>query len=392
MTTSSRATSGAGPVQEADPSDVLGAFSAAMRSSPDVTELARLANEFFAAVPGSPGAASTALATDPTRAASDLATLAPLPGAVTGVAAALPSLPGFMGRGLYFVEEAHALVRGTRGWSGESELLRPETVPDPLGAARRPFDVRAIRRDFPILAERVDGRPLVWLDNAATTQKPRSVIERVARFYEHENSNVHRAAHALAARATDAYEAAREAVRRFLNASAAREIVFLRGATEAINLVAQSWGRRHIGQGDEIVITWLEHHSNIVPWQLLCRETGARLRVAPVDDRRPGPARGVREAPRSAHTSGLDSRTCRTRSAPILPVREMVAMAHRHGARVLVDGAQAVSHMRVDVQALDCDFYVFSGHKVFGPTGIGVLLRARATSWTPCRRGRGAAT
>jgi cysteine desulfurase/selenocysteine lyase len=249
--------------------------------------------------------------------------------------------------------------------------FRPDLVPN-LNLTPGLFDVASVRRDFPILNEVVHGRRLVWLDNAATTQKPQSVIDRIAHFYEHENSNVHRAAHALATRATDAYEASREKVRRFLNASSTDEIAFVRGATEGVNLVAQSWGRRHIGKDDEIVITWLEHHSNIVPWQLLAAEKGARLRVAPIDDdgqvildeyeRLLGPRTRLVSF---AHVSNA--------LGTVTPVREMVQMAHRHGARVLVDGAQAISHMPVDVQALDCDFYVFSGHKVFGPTGIGVV-------------------
>jgi cysteine desulfurase/selenocysteine lyase len=248
---------------------------------------------------------------------------------------------------------------------------KPEPLSD-LGLSSYSFDVEAIRRDFPILRERVNGRPLIWLDNGATTQKPQSVIDRVTYFYEHENSNVHRAAHELAARATDAYESAREKTRRFLNAGATREIVFVRGATEAINLVAQSWGRRNIQKDDEIVITWLEHHANIVPWQMLCAETGARLRVAPVDnsgqvlldeyEKLLGPKTRLVSI---AHVSNA--------LGTIVPVDAMVEAAHRHGARVLVDGAQAVSHMRVDVQAINCDFYVFSGHKVFAPTGIGVV-------------------
>jgi cysteine desulfurase/selenocysteine lyase len=248
---------------------------------------------------------------------------------------------------------------------------QPEVLGD-LGLSSYSFDVETIRRDFPILKEVVNGHPLIWLDNGATTQKPQSVIDRVSYFYEHENSNVHRAAHELAARATDAYESAREKTRRFLNAGAAREIVFVRGATEAINLVAQSWGRRNIQKDDEIVITWLEHHANIVPWQMLCAEKGALLRVAPVDDsgqvlldeyeKLLGPKTRLVSI---AHVSNA--------LGTIVPVEAMVEAAHRHGARVLVDGAQAVAHMRVDVQAIGCDFYVFSGHKVFAPTGIGVL-------------------
>jgi cysteine desulfurase/selenocysteine lyase len=237
---------------------------------------------------------------------------------------------------------------------------QPE-LPQDLGLSSYAFDVEAIRRDFPILREVVNG-----------TQKPQSVIDRISYFYEHENSNVHRAAHELAARATDAYESAREKTRRFLNAGTTREIVFVRGATEAINLVAQSWGRRNIQKDDEIVITWLEHHANIVPWQMLCAEKGARLRVAPVDDsgqvlldeyeKLLGPKTRLVSITQVSNALGT-----------VVPVKEMVEAAHRHGARVLVDGAQAVSHMRVDVQAIHCDFYVFSGHKVFAPTGIGVL-------------------
>jgi cysteine desulfurase/selenocysteine lyase len=248
---------------------------------------------------------------------------------------------------------------------------QPE-LPQDIGLSSYAFDVEAIRRDFPILREVINGRPLIWLDNGATTQKPQSVIDRISYFYEHENSNVHRAAHELAARATDAYESARERTRRFLNAGATREIVFVRGATEAINLVAQSWGRRNVQKDDEIVITWLEHHANIVPWQMLCAEKGARLRVAPVDDsgqvlldeyeKLLGPKTRLVSI---AHVSNA--------LGTVVPVNEMVEAAHRHGARVLVDGAQAVSHMRVDVQSINCDFYVFSGHKVFAPTGIGVV-------------------
>ena len=250
--------------------------------------------------------------------------------------------------------------------------IRPELVPD-LGTPAGIFDPHAVKRDFPILEERVHGKPLVWLDNAATTQKPRVVIDRLSHYYEHENSNVHRAAHTLAARATDAYEGARNQVRRFLNASSSEECVFVRGATEAINLVAQSWGRRHIGPGDEIVVTWLEHHANIVPWQQLCSEKGAKLRVAPVDS--------CGQVILDEYERLLTPRTrlvsftqVSNALGTIVPAREMVEMAHRAGARVLVDGAQAVAHMPVDVQLLDCDFYVFSGHKIFAPMGTGVLF------------------
>jgi cysteine desulfurase/selenocysteine lyase len=252
-----------------------------------------------------------------------------------------------------------------------------------------PFDANVIKREFPILDEPVRGKRLVWLDNAATTQKPSTVIDRLSYFYRHENSNVHRAAHTLAARATDAYESARESARRFIKAPSTREIVFVRGTTEGINLVAQSWGRRNVGPGDEVVITWLEHHANIVPWQQLCSEKGARLRVAPVDDRGQvvleeyekllGPKTRIVSFTQVSNALGT-----------ITPAKEMIEMAHRHGALVLLDGAQSVSHMPVDVQALGCDFFVFSGHKIFAPTGIGVLFgRAELLDTMPPWQGGG---
>jgi cysteine desulfurase/selenocysteine lyase len=234
------------------------------------------------------------------------------------------------------------------------------------------FDVHAVRRDFPILRERVNGQPLAWLDNAATTQKPQVVIDRISEFYQHENSNIHRAAHELAARATDAYEKARKTVADFLRASSPEEIVFVRGSTEAINLVAKSWGQQNISKGDEIVITWLEHHANIVPWKQLCDATGAVLRVAPVDDHG--------QVLLDEYSKLLNSRTklvsftqVSNALGTITPAQEMIELAHRVGAKVLLDGAQSVSHLSVDVQALNCDWLVFSGHKIFAPTGIGVL-------------------
>jgi cysteine desulfurase/selenocysteine lyase len=258
------------------------------------------------------------------------------------------------------------------------------TVPAPLGSTplapafyRRTFDVRDIRRDFPILQERVHGRPLVWLDNAATTQKPRAVIDRLVHYYEHEYSNVHRAAHTLAARSTDAYEGAREKLQRFIGAASPEEIVFVRGTTEAINLVAQSWGRKHLGKGDEIVLTTLEHHSNIVPWQFLIEEVGAVLRVVPVTDR--GEVLlGDYEDLLGPRTRMVALTHVSNALGTILPVREMIQSAHRWGARVLIDGAQAVSHFPVNVQELDADFYVFSGHKMFGPSGVGVMYGKKA--------------
>jgi cysteine desulfurase/selenocysteine lyase len=242
-----------------------------------------------------------------------------------------------------------------------------------LASAHPAFDVESVRRDFPILKERVNGHPLVWFDNAATTQKPQSVIDRVSYFYEHENSNIHRAAHELAARATDAYEKARDIVARFINASSSSEIIFARGTTEAINLVAQSWGRQNIKEGDEIVITWLEHHANIVPWKQLCDLTGAVLRVAPVDD--DGQVLlGEYQKLLSSRTKLVSFTQVSNALGTVTPAKEMIEMAHRVGARVLLDGAQSVSHLRADVQALNCDWFVFSGHKIFGPTGIGVLF------------------
>jgi cysteine desulfurase/selenocysteine lyase len=241
-----------------------------------------------------------------------------------------------------------------------------------LVSSHAAFDVHAVRRDFPILRERVNGQPLAWLDNAATTQKPQVVIDRISEFYSHENSNIHRAAHELAARATDAYEKARKTVADFLHAASPDEIVFVRGSTEAINLVAKSWGQQNIGKDDEIVITWLEHHANIVPWKQLCDATGAVLRVAPVDDNG--------QVLLDEYAKLLNSRTklvsftqVSNALGTITPAQEMIELAHRVGAKVLLDGAQSVSHLSVDVQALNCDWLVFSGHKIFGPTGIGVL-------------------
>lgn len=246
-------------------------------------------------------------------------------------------------------------------------------LPRPLPtAAHPPFDANLVRKDFPILRELVNGRPLIWFDNAATTQKPQVVIDRIAYFYEHENSNIHRAAHELAARATDAYEEARETVRRFINAPSVDSIVFVRGTTEAINLVAKSWGKKNLAEGDEIVISHLEHHANIVPWQQLCAETGAKLKVAPVDDS----GQILLDEYQKLLTSRVKLVSFTQVSnalGTVTPAKEMIQMAHRVGAKVLLDGAQSVSHMRTDVQALDPDFFVFSGHKVFGPTGIGAL-------------------
>ena len=238
--------------------------------------------------------------------------------------------------------------------------------------AERVFDVERVREDFPILKQKVHGKPLVYFDNAATSQKPVTVIEAEERFYREYNSNIHRGVHQLSERATRAYEDARVKIQHFLNAGEAREIVFVRGTTEAINLVAAAYGRKNVQAGDEILITAMEHHSNIVPWQILCEEKGARLRVAPVNDRG--------ELVFEEFEKLLNSRTrlvSVTHVSNVLgtinPVREIVAAAHRMNVPVFVDGAQAAPHLKVDVRDLDCDFYALSSHKMFGPTGIGVL-------------------
>lgn len=234
------------------------------------------------------------------------------------------------------------------------------------------FNPHIIKKDFPILKETVNGKPLIWFDNAATTQKPQSVIDRVSYFYEHENSNIHRAAHELAARASDAYEAAREKVKVFLNARSVNEIVFVRGATEGINLVAQSWGDHNLVAGDEIVVSNLEHHANIVPWKRLADKKGLKLRVIPVDD--------DGQILLDEYAKLLNSKTklvaftqVSNALGTVTPAKQMVEMAHAAGAKVLLDGAQSVSHMKVDVSYLNADWLVFSGHKIFGPTGIGVV-------------------
>ena len=238
---------------------------------------------------------------------------------------------------------------------------------------RNLYDVHARRRDFPILHQEVRGRPLVYLDNGATSQKPRAVIEAMQHYYEHDNSNVHRGVHALSERATRDFEAARDEVARFVNAPDRRGVVFVRGTTEAINLVAGSWMRPRLLEGDEIIVSHMEHHSNIVPWQILCEQSGARLRVIPISDEG--------ELDLDAYHSLLGERTrfvsivhLSNALGTVNPVKEMCSAAHAAGARVLVDGAQAAPHLVVDVQDLDCDFYAFSGHKVYGPTGIGALV------------------
>jgi cysteine desulfurase/selenocysteine lyase len=366
----------------------------------DVSALASLANDIFRqlpaaqlpqGVPGTPFGASPPApppvggfgapfsglpaAAPPPPAATDvpgfsLAGIPPLSASVPGEAELqallapllAPSAPG--GAGLLAVPAAAPSY-----YFADESLLAAQAVPP---AAHSGFNPDVVRRDFPILSERVNGKPLIWLDNAATTQKPRAVIERLKYFYEHENSNIHRAAHTLAARSTDAYEAARETVRRFINAPKVEDIVFVRGATEGINLVAQSWGRRFIGEGDEIIVSHLEHHANIVPWQQLAAEKGAKLRVIPVDD--------DGQILLDAFTGLLNSRTklvsitqVSNALGTVTPAAKIIETAHRRGVPVLLDGAQSISHMPVDVQALDADWFIFSGHKVFGPTGIGTV-------------------
>jgi len=234
------------------------------------------------------------------------------------------------------------------------------------------YDVKKIRKDFPVLHQTVHGKPLVYLDNAATTQKPLAVIEAIESYYRHDNSNIHRGVHTLSERATEAYEKVRTTVQKFLNAPDSKEIIFVRGTTEAINLVAQTYGRKNVGSGDEVLITAMEHHSNIVPWQLLCEEKGAKLRVAPINERGELLLDEF-EKLLSPKTKIVAVGHLSNALGTINPVREIVRMAHARNIPVLVDGAQAVARMQVDVQALDCDFYALSSHKLYGPTGVGVL-------------------
>jgi len=265
----------------------------------------------------------------------------------------------------YFLnEKSHLQSFVNSSVTAEKELRKEED---------HSFDVNRIRQDFPILQEHVNGKPLIWLDNAATTQKPKQVIDRISYFYEHENSNVHRAAHELAARSTDAYEDARKKIQQFLNAGSPNEIVFVRGTTEAINLIAKSWGEQNLNAGDEIILSHLEHHANIVPWQQLAAKKGLKIRVIPVDD--DGQIiLGEYAKLLTAKTKLVSFSQVSNALGTITPAKQIVDMAHNAGAKVLVDGAQSVSHMRTDVRALDADWFVFSGHKIFGPTGIGVLF------------------
>ncbi len=253
------------------------------------------------------------------------------------------------------------------GWG---EIMKRDAVLNHIGQAA--FDVERYRKDFPILDLKIYGKPLIYLDNAATSQKPQVVIDALTRYYTQENANIHRGVYFLSEQATDAYEKTREKVRQFINASSAKEIVFVKGTTEGINLVAQSYGRTFLKAGDEILITALEHHSNIVPWQILCQQTGAKLKIAPINDQG--------ELILEEFSKLINAKTklvAVTHVSNVLgtinPVKQIIELAHKHQIPVLVDGAQAVPHTKVDVQELGCDFYVFSSHKLFGPTGVGVL-------------------
>jgi cysteine desulfurase/selenocysteine lyase len=252
------------------------------------------------------------------------------------------------------------------------EIMKADSAATHGEHSSQPFDVATVRTDFPILQLQVHGKPLVYLDNAATTQKPQVVINELVRYYTTSNANIHRGIHFLSQQATAEYEEAREKVRRFFNARHAHEIIFTRGTTEAINLVAATYGRQNVGEGDEVIVSAMEHHSNIVPWQILCEEKGAKLRVVPMND--------AGELQLDEFEKLLNERTklvsivhLSNSLGTINPVRKIVELAHRQGVPVLLDGAQASSHIPIDVQALDCDFYTMSGHKVYGPTGIGVL-------------------
>jgi cysteine desulfurase / selenocysteine lyase len=278
------------------------------------------------------------------------------------------SLPGFSDAESVATPEYYFLRGGSP--SGKSPAACQSY---PKNATPIPkFDIEGVRRDFPALHQFVNGKPLIWLDNAATTHKPQTVIDATSQFYGRDNSNIHRAAHTLAARSTELFEAGREKVRKFLGAADAKEIVFVRGTTEAINLVAQSYGRKNIGAGDEIIVSELEHHANIVPWQLVAEQVGATVRVIPINDKG--------ELILEEYVKLLNERTKFVSVAhvsnslgTINPVEQIIALAHAQGVPVLVDGAQSTPHLPVNVTALDADFYVFSGHKIFAPTGIGAL-------------------
>ena len=284
----------------------------------------------------------------------------------TGSSLELPGIgiPGSQPR-FYFLEGVESL--------GSSGIPKDWGFPAANGVAPSgTFDVEGVRKDFPALHQHVNGKPLIWLDNAATTHKPQSVLDATSVFYGRDNSNIHRAAHTLAGRSTDLFESGREKVRQFLGAGDAKEIIFVRGTTEAVNLVAQSYGKQNIGSEDEIILSTLEHHANIVPWQILAGQTGARIRVIPANDRG---ELVLEELPKlfNARTKMVSVTQVSNALGTITPVEEIIAIAHSYGVPVLVDGAQSTPHIPINVQAMDADFFVFSGHKVFGPTGIGAL-------------------
>ena len=342
------------------------AFGSAPDGLPDVQDLSRLANQFFGQIQcdGSRLQGLTQVARQP-----DINTLTQQ-NWLNGLS--FPSTPN--------IDKSLLNQAITQSNAIDSNYYFLEAVKPALNDAAVPvdhsrhkaFDINAVRRDFPILQERINGHQLVWFDNAATTQKPQVVIDRISEFYKHENSNIHRAAHTLAARSTDAYEHARKTVASFINAPSVDNIVFVRGTTEAINLIAKTWGKQNIGEGDEIVISWLEHHANIVPWQQLTSEVGAVLKVAPVDDK--GQVILAEYQKLLTPKTKLVSFTQVSNAlGTVTPAAEMIAMAHRVGAKVILDAAQSISHMATDVQALDCDWLVFSGHKIYAPTGIGAI-------------------
>jgi len=280
-------------------------------------------------------------------------------------------------------QSGFAFLEGVRSlWDDKYLGISPKTAESGLNPS-------FYRKDFPILAKKIDGKNIIWFDNGATTQKPQAVIDRVSYFYENENSNIHRAAHTLAARATDAYEKAREITARFINAPSSKNIVFVRGATEGINLVASSFGCKYLKEGDEVIISHLEHHANIVPWQLVCEKTGAKLRVIPVDES--GQIiLGEFEKLLNSRTKFVSIAHVSNALGTITPVREVIRIAHAFGVRVLVDGAQSISHFPIDVTELDADFFVFSGHKIYAPTGIGALYgKEDALNLLPAYQGGG---
>ncbi len=349
-----------------------------LQGLPDVHDLERLANEYFSALPASYTPGSTAKAENSYQDFSGHELIKSYSSGSSAHSLPFESERPFE-RELKNALEALSVTQPTSqlplvhlAAANESFYYFSaglQSIPDPL---HPPFNVNLVRNDFPILSEQVNGKLLVWLDNAATTQKPRQVIERLSHFYKHENSNIHRAAHGLAARATDAYEEARQKVQHFIHARSPNEVVFVRGTTEAINLVANSWGEQYLQPGDEIVLTNLEHHANIVPWQLLAKKKGLVIKVAPVDD--------SGQILLDEYARLLNPRTklvaftlVSNALGTVTPAQQIVQLAHAAGAKVLADGAQSVSHIRTDVQKLDADWFVFSGHKIFGPTGIGVL-------------------